>query len=335
VKLPQGGGQRSGESASAAGRLTRYDQGPGMDLPTDDSIRRIVKAFAHLRAAHGAAIGSPALLQPTSAYFPDEFRPDGRSVAQLLKRMMGYAPLSSELGIELALSMPEPSQAGGCGGAACSSGGGGGPAGVDVHELDEGYRVVVAAPDVGNPDLLSASLARSVGALVLHEAGEPVGAETSEIAAVVCGFGVLLLNGSAVWAKSCGGLRMAQATVLPVEELAVALALFAGVHGHKVSVVRRHLGTTQREALDVADDWVESNPFLMESLRDRPARLESGVLDLEPVRGVFGQWLHKRKLERAMRLRPTKESSVITDARRRRLEEVAALLDEAGEGDPG
>ena len=102
----------------------------------------------------------------------------------------------------------------------------GGAAGVDVHELENGYRVVVSATDVGNPDVLSTSLARSVGALVLHEAGEHVGAVPSEIAAVVCGFGVLLLNGSAVWAKACGGLRMAQATVLPVEEMAVALALF-------------------------------------------------------------------------------------------------------------
>jgi hypothetical protein len=306
-----------------------------MDLPNDDSIRRIVKAFAHLRAAHGAAIGAPALVQPTAEYFPDEFRPDGPSVGQLLRRMMAYAPVSSELGIELAILLPEPNHAGGCGGAACSSGGGGVSGGVDVHELEDGYRVVVAATDVGNPDVLSASLARCVGALVLHEAGELVGAETSEIAAVVCGFGVLLLNGSAVWAKSCGGLRMAQATVLPVEEIAVALALFVAVHGHKVSEARRHLGTTQREAFDVAEDWVESNPLLLESLRDRPARLETGTLDLEPVRGVFGQWLHRRKLEKAMRVLPTTGASVISEARRRRLEEVSALLDEVGEGDTG
>ena len=307
-----------------------------MDLPDDDSIHRIVKAFAHLRAAHGAAIGTPALVQPTGEYFPDEFRPDVPSVGQLLRRMIAYAPISSELGIELAVSMPEPSHAGGCGSMACSTGGSGGAGGVDVHELEDGYRVVVSATDVGNPDVLSASLARSVGALVLHEAEELVGAATSEIAAVVCGFGVLLLNGSAVWAKSCGGLRMAQATVLPVEEIAVALALFAAVHGYKVSQVRKHLGTTQREAFDVAQDWTESNPLLVASLRDRPLRLvESGSLDLEPVRGVFGQWLHKRKLEQAMRARPTKQASSMSEERRRRLEEVSALLDEAGEVDPG
>jgi hypothetical protein len=305
-----------------------------MNLPNDDSLRRIVKTVAHLRAAHGSAIGAPALVQPTAEYFPDEFRPDVSSVGQLLRRMMGYAPLSSELGIELALLVPEPSHAGGCGSAACGSpGSGGGSGGVGVYELENSYRVVVAATDVGNPDVLSTSLARSVGALVLHEAGEFVSAETSEIAAAVCGFGVLLLNGSAVWAKSCGGLRMAQATVLPVEETAVALALFAAIHGYKPPQARKHLGATQREALDVAQDWVESNPMLIASLRDRPQRLESGTLDLEPVRGLLGQWLHKRRLEQALRARPA-SASAITAERRRRLDEVSALLDEVGESDP-
>ena len=69
------------------------------------------------------------------------------------------------------------------------------------------------------------------GALVLHEAGEESTMATgpeAEIAAVACGLGVLLANGASVWAKSCGGLRMAQATVLSVEEAAVALGALRG-----------------------------------------------------------------------------------------------------------
>jgi hypothetical protein len=305
-----------------------------MDLPNDDSLRRIVKTFARLRAAHGAAIGDPALVQPTGEFFPDEFRPDVASVARLLQRMLEYAPLSNELGVEVALTVPDAGHAGGCGSAACSPGDGsnGGPHELEVSELENGYRVLVSAMDVGNPDVLSTALARSVGALVLHEAGEFVSAENSEIAAAVCGFGVLLLNGAAVWAKSCGGLRVAQATVLPVEETAVVLALFLAVHEVKSSRARKHLGATQREALEVAEDWVESNPMLVASLRDRPRLLESGALDLEPVRGVIGQWLHKRKLEQALRARPSRSVSTITAERRRRLDEVSALLelDEVG-----
>jgi hypothetical protein len=296
-----------------------------MDLPSDQSLQSIVRAFAHLQAAHGAAIGAPPLVQPTGEYFPDEFRADAPSVARLLRRMMEYAPLSSELGVELSIVMPEPDHAGGCGSAACAPAAGG-ASGVGVIELDDGYQVVVAATDVGNPDVLSTSLARSVGALVLHEAGEPVGAVASEIAAAVCGFGVLLLNGSSVWAKSCGGLRMAQATAMPVEETAVALALFVALHDHSMSLARKHLGATQREAFDLAQDWIESNPMLIASLRDRPERLRSGAVDLEPVRGAIGQWLHKRRLERDLRVAPKIGVSTISEERRRRLEEVSALM---------
>ena len=298
-----------------------------MDLPDDEALRWIVKTFAHLRAAHGGAIGAPALLQPTREFFPDAFRPDGPSLDRLLRRMLDYAPLSSEIGVDLAVFEPEEGRAGGCGSSACGTGAGGRPAGGSVQELESGSRVLLSATDLGNPDVLAASLARSMGALVLHEAGEAVDAQTSEIAAVVCGFGVLLANGAAVWAKACGGLRMAQATVLPVEEIAVALALFVAVHGPGASKARKHLGATQREAFEVASDWVDSNPWLVESMRDEPRRLESGSLDLEPVRGPLGQWLHKRRLEKAMRVQPKTAAPSMTDERRRRIEEVSALLD--------
>jgi hypothetical protein len=316
-----------------------------MDLPNSASLHRIVKTFAHLRASHGSVIGAPVLVQPTGEFFPDEFRPDVASVGQLLRRMMEYAPLSSELAVELAVLVPDEGHTGGCGSMACSTGpsatarrgaGGPGQAGeASVHELENGYRVTVSATDVGNPDVLSTSLARSVGALVLHEAGEVVDAGASEIASVVCGFGVLLLNGAAVWAKSCGGLRMAQATVLPVEEIAVATALFVALHGSKASQARKHLGATQREALETALDWVESNPMLVTSLRERPSRLVSGVADLEPVRGVIGQWLHKRRLEQALREAPSRTPSAMTAERKRRIEEVSALLDDVGDGELG
>jgi hypothetical protein len=302
-----------------------------MDLPDEESLRRIVRSLAHLRAAHGEGIGRPPLVQPTGAFFPDEFRGDAASVARLLKKMIDLAPLSSEIGVELAFAMPDEERAGGCGSLACGSAGDGGSAGASVEELDAHYRVVVSTNDVANADVLATSLARSIGALVLLETDEPVSAGESELAAVACGFGVLLLNGAAVWAKSCGGLRMAQATSLSVEEMGVALALFAAVHEYKPSEARKHLGATQRAAFETAQDWVDSNPWLIESLRDAPHRLETGGIDLEPVRGVFGQWWHRRKLEQALRAPSSRPPSAVSDARRRRIEEIEALMDE----DPG
>jgi hypothetical protein len=303
-----------------------------MELPSEQALRWIVRTYARLRAAHGDAIGDPALVQPTGVFFPDEFRLDGPSVERLLRRILGYSPVSDDLGIELAFAEPAADHAGGCGSLACGPTGGGGARG-GVQELQDGYRVVVATTDVGNPDVLTTSLARSVGALALLEAGE-AGEEAdpaeAEIVAVACGFGVLLANGAAVWAKSCGGLRMAQATVLGVEELSVALALFVAIHGTRPSEARSSLGATQREALDLAEAWVESNPLLVETLRERPALLEAGVFDIEPIRGIVGRWLHRRKVAAEMRA-PVPASATtapVSDERRRRLEEARALVDE-------
>ena len=306
-----------------------------MDLPSEEALRGIVSTFAHLRAAHGQAIGAPALVQPTADFFPDEFRGDAPSVARLFGRLVDQSPLAEGLAIELAFVVPEEGSGGGCGSGACGVGGGAGQArGSNVRELDHGYRVLVSAADVAQADLLVTSLARSVGALVLHEADEVVDPWTSEIAAIVCGFGVLLANGASVWAKGCGGLRVAQATTLSVEEVSVALALFAAVHGCKASQVRKQMGVTQRAAFDVAHDWVDSNPMLVEALRDWPGSLESGVFDLEPVRGILGQWLHRRSVERALRARPRHVAPAMTEARRRRVEEVNALFEEvAREGE--
>jgi hypothetical protein len=302
-----------------------------MSLPSEDALRWIVRTYARLRAACADAIGTPALLQPTGEFFPDEFQLDAPSVERLLRRMIGYSPVADDLGIELAFFAPEEGtgHAGGCGSLACGSGGGGGRTAVPlVQELEDGYRVLVAVNDVSNPDVLTTSLARSVGALVLLESGEAVEPGEDEIAAVACGFGVLLANGAAVWAKSCGGLRMAQATVMPVEELSAALALFVAVHGIKPGLARAQLGATQRDAFDEAQAWVESNPLLVETLRDRPALLESGVIDLEPVRGMLGRWLHKRKVDKEMAAPATPAASSISDDKRRRLEEARALVDE-------
>jgi hypothetical protein len=269
-------------------------------------------------------------VQPTGEFFPDEFRLDVPSVERLLRRLMGYSPLAEDLRVELAFVAPEEGHAaGGCGSLACGTGGraGHGPTQL-VQELDDGYRVLVAANDVGNADVLTTSLARSVGALVLYEAGEEVEPGAEDIAAVACGLGVLVANGAAVWAKSCGGLRMTQATSLSVEETTVALALFVAVNGTKRSAARAHLGATQREAFDLAEAWVESNPLLVETLRDRPALLESGSFELEPVRGLLGRWLHKRKLDRELRAPSAPAPAPLSDDKRRRLEEARALVDD-------
>jgi hypothetical protein len=299
-----------------------------MELPNDDALRWIVSNYGRFHARHRGSIGTPDLVLPNAEFFPDEFRRDGPSVARLLRRLIHYAPIRDDLGIDLAFVEPDANGAGGCGSLACGSGAPGTGRALNVQELDAGYRVFVEAADVSNAEALTGSLSRAIGALVLHEADDPVDAPTSEIAAVACGFGVLLSNGAAVWAKACSGLRLARTTVLSVEEVAVALALFFAAHGTLSSEARAHLGATQRAALDTATDWVESNPLLIETLRERPAVLEAGTFDIEPIRGPIGRWLHKRRLEKELRPAQVTPRSTMTEERRRRLEEARALVDD-------
>jgi hypothetical protein len=273
-----------------------------MDLPSEEALRWIVVRYASLRAAHGDAIGPPPLVEPTAAYFPDAFEPTGPGVARLLARTLEHAPVAADLDVRLRFVDEEESDgAGGCGTGGC----GGGACETKtkrrlkdrVIDVGDGYIVELPTSDVRHPSLLTTSLARSVGAIVLAEAEEDVHPEElgpmSEMAAVLAGFGVLLCNGAYVFGKSCGGVRVTQHTHLSVEELAVVLALFAKVHGFKPGVVRAHLDTTQRDAFAEATRWVDSNLELVASLSDRPEVLADGIFKLEPIKlmaGLFGRF---------------------------------------------
>ena len=271
-----------------------------MDLPSDDTLRLLVSRYASFKAAHGAAVGTPDLVQPTGEFFPDEFKGDAESVAGFLKRLLSYAPLASDQPVAMRFIEPKTEEASGGGG--CSSGGcstgGGSRAGVrdTVSELEDGYLVDINVGDVGTSTMLSTTLARSAGAIVLREAGEVVDGRSGsdpgvecEIAAVACGFGVLLTNGSYVYAKGCGGVRVHQGTVLSVEEHAVLLALFVRDHELRASSARAHLDTTPAEAFDVALEWVDSNPEIVGALRARPEALAAGLFAIQPIKGFFGR----------------------------------------------
>ncbi|HZU85775.1 MAG TPA: hypothetical protein VE987_22775 [Polyangiaceae bacterium] len=303
-----------------------------MPLPSDESLRWIVTRLARLRAAHGDAFADVPLVEPTGAFFPDEFRGDLPSVGCLLRRLISYAPISGEVPVEIGVLDREDEavgRGGGCGSAGCGSGAAPGATAGRVEELSDGYRVLLAPAVAGHPDLLVATLARSVGTIVRLEAGEPAAGDAeSEVAAVTCGFGALLLGGAAVWAKSCGSLRVARATTLSVDEIAAGLARFLLVHGHPESRCRLHLGATQREALDRALDWAASNDAIVEALRDQPALLEGGGFSFEPVRGPLFRWLHRRKADRRPALPRKASAPQLTEGQRRRLDEARALVEE-------
>jgi hypothetical protein len=294
-----------------------------------DTLKLVIERFARLHAEHGGAIGTPDLVEPTGQYFPDEFKHDPESVVKLFRRMASYTPLSEELDIELAFLEPEAKDdAGGCGKSACGSGGKIAPsADAGMMELEDGYRVLVKVTDVGHPVALTASLARSVGGLVLAETGEEPDGPEAEIAASVVGLGLLLLNGAAVYAKACGGLRMHQATHLSVEETAMAVALFVRLHDHKAGRVRGHLEVTQREAFDEALRWVDGNEHLVRMLRDEPDLLLTGLFEVKGPKGILGKLLSGKSSDEVIPApKPRKQR---TPEEERRLAEARALVDEA------
>jgi hypothetical protein len=302
-----------------------------MDLPHEGALRWLVATYAGLRAAHGDGIGTPALVEPTVQFFPEPIRADAASVAGVLRAMVEHSPLADDLPIELAFLLPDDEDGGACGSGGCHASGDGATPRSGVEETPSGYRVVLEAPALRHLDALAASLARAVGALVLSEVNEDASAARSEVAAIVCGFGVLVANGASIWSKACGGLRMARCTALSAEEAAVGLALFLALHGERPSRARKYLGATQREALAGACDWVDSNPELIERLRESPSTLVGPTIALEPVRGIFGDWLHRRAAKKpreapaSFRAAP---SAPLSDERRRRLEEARALVDD-------
>jgi hypothetical protein len=311
-----------------------------MELPHDDALRWIVSKYGSIVAAYGEVIGEPELLQPTGEHFPDEFTLDAESVVRLLERMIGYSPVDEEttVGVRF-LEQEEKAGGGGCSSGACGTGGAKGSAVRDpVVETKDGYLVDVAVADVGNATLLTTSLARSVGGLVLLEGGEEVrSAELgalSEMAAIATGFGVLLLEGAYVYGKSCGGVRVHQATSLSLMEVSIALALFTRVHDLKLGAVRKNLGTTQTEAFDHAIEWVDSNEAIVAMLRDADDGakvLADGFFTIEPVRGVLGRLFGKKK--ESFTIEAPKPARTRTPEQQKKLDEARALVEEAlGEG---
>jgi hypothetical protein len=310
-----------------------------MPLPEEQALRWIVSHYAQLRAEHGDAFRDPVLILPTNDFFPDAITPSPDGVETLLRRMLGYAPLADDLSVRLGFVAEEEAAGGGCGSAGCEKGS---TTRLEesgrVVELADGYGLTLSVADVGHPILLTSSMSRGIGGLLLAVGGERIAPRDagamSELAAVVAGYGVLLTNGAYVVAKGCGGMRMHQGTHLSVAEHAVALALFVRLHGAKPGDARAAMETTQREEFADALRWVDSNIALVETLREDPASLADGVFTMAATQGVIARWLSGRRAKSTHALEPAAPTLVSkrpprTEAERKRLEEARALVEKA------
>lgn len=290
-----------------------------MSLPSEDVLRDLVARYAHVLAAHGEAFEGAELVTPTSAHFPDHFARDGKSLGRLLARVASYTPLGEDVPLQIGL-IEDAGDDGHCTSGCAKPG-----ARVDgVQRVGDGYRVPLPVTELGNPTRLVCALARGVSAAVLAEADEEIdGADVgawSEVFAVASGFGVVMLEGSYVYAKSCGGPSIHSGTAHSTSELAVLLALFCATTDTKPRDARKHLGATQAEAFDEACAFVRSNEALIEKLREAPELLEAGAFSFDGKRGLLSRLFGPRE-EAAPKPKEDRKSREV-DA------ELRALVDE-------
>jgi hypothetical protein len=267
------------------------------------AMRALLERYARLIARLGNELGERPMVLPTSEFFPDAFTKDQRSLARLVRRMQKHAGMSDiPLSVRL-VGNPEGALAGACGSGGC------GAASCSVPETDEpvprvvdegeGWRMNVPEAELEHSVVLTANVARALGYVFLVETRadcealeEPVDV-TADLAAVALGFGVVLLEASYMYSKSCGGPKVARATRLSCPELAVAHSAFMVRGRHPLRRASRELGTTQRAVVEETFPWLEANPALADALRGDPARIARGEYALQEPRPwllrVFGK----------------------------------------------
>jgi hypothetical protein len=319
-----------------------------MDLPAETQLRWILSHTATLLAQGAEPVRG--LILPTGEFFPDRFDGSPQSVASLMRRVQDHAGLG-DLKVDLNLVSPE----GETQKVSCSSGACGGTGTIDakldrVARRDDGsYLVTIPAAEVMNSTVLTTGMIRAVAFMFMTEADAYAGTlavdqePLTDLAAVMLGFGVLLANGSYLYQKGCGGVKVHSATRMPVDEITVGLALFCKLFEVPERTAARHLELTQSEHFDEAAAWASSNASVVKLLRKKPDAIHEGEYSLSPARGwlarVLGVGAKKHaaspdeelaELERAARAAaPTSAKKALDPARARKLAELRALVDES------
>lgn len=271
-----------------------------MQLPPLQVTRAVIQRYARLLLRYGDELGTRPLVLPNSDFFPDRFERDEASLARLVARMQEHAGMS-DIPIETAII---PRGADDATSNSCSSGTCAHPASARSGEprlidLEDHWRLQVPEAELSVPTALTANLARSLAYVFLVETQqpgeivEPPVDVTADFAAVGLGFGALMLQGSYIYAKSCGGPSIASVTKVGIGELAVPVSLFIAMGQHSVRAAARELDATQRAVLEQGRELVEANRGLVRALVDHPARVADGSFELNEATSWLGRWLSK------------------------------------------
>lgn len=274
-----------------------------MQLPPLQVTRAVIQRYARLLHRYQIDIGQRPLVLPNAEFFPDTFVGDEESVRALLYRMLDHSGMR-----DVPVDVRVVEVLGADVAAKCSTGGCGVPTSRSGFErlLDQGERwlIQVPTPELRHPVALTTNLARSLSFILLVETQqdgellEPPVDVTADLLAVALGFGPLMLQGSYIYAKGCGGPQIARVTKLGVEELSIAVGLFAALNKYRLAPALKHLDATQQSLLREAEELFTANRSLVERLRQDPDGMSRVDFSMdEPgsfVTQLFGMWSKRR-----------------------------------------
>ncbi len=298
-----------------------------MQLPPAQVTRAVIQRYARLHHRYRDDLGARPFVLPNAEFFPDEFVGDPDSAVLLALRMQEHAGLG-DVPIECRVvdaGTPSPQ------GSSCSTGGCGVPqtSGSGVARLldtGESWVLQVPAAELRHPVALTTNLARSLAYVFLIETKreeemlEPPVDVTADLVAVALGFGALMLQGSYIYVKSCGGPQIASVTKVGVSELAVATAIFAHLGGHDLRSALKCLDVTQKAALSEAHRLLKANKKVIARLSEDPGRLEKGAFELNQPGDLLGS------LKRKLSSKPAKSDPLANIDPNMALEEIESLL---------
>jgi hypothetical protein len=275
----------------------------------DAAFRALAQRYARLVDDLELEQGEPLLVLPNGEFFPDRFTGDAASVERLAARMQGYAGLES-LEVQTRLvGESVPASGASCGTGACGVPGCGpmasdGEKGPRIERTGDGYLFRVPSEELGHSIVLTARLATAFGAVTLverHPRGAALAANQAEaeLAATALGFGVLVLEASYLYSKSCGGPNVQRATALPTDELAALFALSIAREEQPLKAALAELGATQRAAVREAWTFIEESPGLVRALKEDPERIARGNFSLRDGGSFFSKLFGRTKRREA------------------------------------
>ncbi len=278
-----------------------------MQLPPLQVTRAVVQRYCRVLHRYADECGDRPLVLPNGQFFPDPFVGDLPSVVALVRRMQVHAGMD-DVPIDVELVHPDrPTPTG----SSCSSGACSVPqsaSGIErMVDLGDSWLLRVSTRELKHPVALTTNLVRSLAFIFLVETQregevlEPPVDITADLVAVALGFGSLMLQGSYIYAKSCGGPQVASVTKIGVSELSVAVALFALLGQHNISSAVKELDITQRSLLSEAHVLLKANPALLKQIHNDPRAVSTQEFALSEPRGFLGRLFSNRKSSRPSR----------------------------------